>query len=193
MRRSRGLTEKNTFHRSGRRRFVFLFAPQRPLNFRPHIDQNLAILSRNIMIDCILISNINIHNISGHSDTETDLLHSHFFLFTGRKTVRKISVPKLILHEIHHTAFTHAFMVTSRSPSGELSHTNVVQHRGVDSNEWTPPHMSTFTFSFKNGIKIPDDIHKCQVQEEATEKDHRKGSYLSSFSLKKDRKQEQTS
>ena len=39
------------------------------------------------------------------------------FLFTGRKTVRKISVPTLILYEIHHIDFTHACMVTSRSPS----------------------------------------------------------------------------
>ena len=32
---------------------------------------------------------------------------------TGRKTVRKTSVSTLILDEIHHIAFTHAFMVTS--------------------------------------------------------------------------------
>ena len=41
-----------------------------------------------------------------------------FLLSSGRKAVRKISVPTLILYEIHHIAFTHAFMVTSRSPSG---------------------------------------------------------------------------
>ena len=41
-----------------------------------------------------------------------------FFLSIGRKTVRKISVPTHTLYEIHHIAFTHAFMVTSRSPSG---------------------------------------------------------------------------
>ena len=40
------------------------------------------------------------------------------FPSTGRKTVRKISVPTLILYEIHQAAFTHALMVTSRSPSG---------------------------------------------------------------------------
>ena len=39
-------------------------------------------------------------------------------LSTGRNTVRKISLPTLMLHGIHHIAFTHAFMVTSRSPSG---------------------------------------------------------------------------
>ena len=37
---------------------------------------------------------------------------------TGRKTIRKISVPTLIIYEIRHIAFTHAFMVTCRSPSG---------------------------------------------------------------------------
>ena len=64
------------------------------------------------------------------------------FLSIGRKTIRKISVPTLIQYKIHHIAFTHAFMVTSRSPYGQLSHTNVVQHRGLDSNKLTPTHMS---------------------------------------------------
>ena len=36
------------------------------------------------------------------------------WLSSDRKTVKKISVPTLILCEIHHIAFTHAFMVTSR-------------------------------------------------------------------------------
>ena len=40
------------------------------------------------------------------------------FLSTGRQTVRKISVPTLVLFEIRHIDFTRAFMVTSRSPSG---------------------------------------------------------------------------
>ena len=39
-------------------------------------------------------------------------------LSTGRKKVRKISVPTLLLHEIYRIAFTNAFIVTSRSPSG---------------------------------------------------------------------------
>ena len=39
-------------------------------------------------------------------------------LSIDRKTIRKISVTTLILYEIHRKAFTHAFMVTSRSPSG---------------------------------------------------------------------------
>ena len=40
------------------------------------------------------------------------------FLSIDRRTIRKISVPTLTLYEIHHIAFTHVFMVTSRSPSG---------------------------------------------------------------------------
>ena len=39
---------------------------------------------------------------------------------------------------INQVAFTHAFMVTSRSPSGEFFHTNAVRHKGVDSNNLTP-------------------------------------------------------
>ena len=35
-------------------------------------------------------------------------------LSTGRKTVRKISVPTLIVYGFHQVAFTHVFMVTSR-------------------------------------------------------------------------------
>ena len=37
-------------------------------------------------------------------------------LSIDRRTVRKISVPTLVLYEIHFIAFTHALMVTSRSP-----------------------------------------------------------------------------
>ena len=59
------------------------------------------------------------------------------FLSAGPKTVRKISVTTLILFEIHHIAFTNAFMVTAWSPFDYISHTNVVQHSGVDSNKLT--------------------------------------------------------
>ena len=60
------------------------------------------------------------------------------FLAIDRKTVREISAPTLVLYEIFRIAFMHAFMVTPRSPSGWLSYTIVVQHRGVDSKQLTP-------------------------------------------------------
>ena len=65
-----------------------------------------------------------------------------FLFYRPKDGIRNISVPTLILYEIHHIAFTREFLVTSRSPSGSLSHTNVVQHKGVDRNKLTPTHMS---------------------------------------------------
>ena len=78
------------------------------------------------------------------------------FLAIDRKTVRKISVPTLVLNEILRIAFMHAFMVTPRSPSGWRSHTIVVQQRGVSSKQFTP--YSRQTGNFSSGQLVKDSI-----------------------------------